>query len=155
MKNIKIIVTILAVSLIAVSCETYDDFDPIRPDYARFSFIVQPTPPVTPPLTTAMVVAAGQTSVERELEVFTSIVHEEERMFNISIESDIPFENFEFPSTVTVPANKARTTIIFRANDLSLPTQLTPVILTLSVHESNTSSEIIVPTFTFTVRTDN
>ncbi len=155
MKNIKIIITVLTVALFAVSCETYDDYDTNRPDYVRFSFIVQPTPPVTPPLGASMTVTPGQTSVERELEVFSSIVHDQERMFNISLETEIPLENFDFPSTVTIPANKARTTIIFRANDISLPSQSTPAILTLSVHEGNSSSEIIVPDFTFNVRTQN
>src|SRR5690606_1564293 len=111
--------------------------------------------PVTPPHNANMIVAPGETTVARQLEVFTSTVREYERMFNIDLETVIPLENFEYPSTVTIPANQARAIITFRANDISLPSQTTPVTLILSAHESNTSSEVTIPDFTLNVRTQN
>lgn len=156
MKKINSILTLLALLLVISSCETpFNDYDSVRPDYARFSVIVQPTPPVTPPHNANMIVAAGQTTIARELEVFTSVVRDYERMFYIDLETAISLENFDFPSIVTIPANQARTTITFRANDVSLPSAMTPVKLILSAHESNTSSEILLPDFTFNVRTAN
>src|SRR5690606_33347864 len=127
MKKLKYIITILVITLVAVACESYDDYDSNRPDYVRFSFIVQPEPPVSPPHNFNIVIAEGETSAQRELEVFSSIVYESERRFNISLDTEIPLENFEFPDTFTIPANKDRTTIIFKANDVSLPSQSTPV----------------------------
>lgn len=98
MKNIKLIITILAVALFAVSCETYDDYDTERTTVVGFTTLVGGPNAVVP---------AGGTLV-KEVNVFVSDVSSSERSFNVVVDQEVTVigsENYTF-GTMTIPANE-------------------------------------------------
>jgi hypothetical protein len=97
MKKVNILIVILAIALVAVSCETYDDFDANRMTTVGF---------VT--LTKNLSVPEGGTKTD-SVKVYVSDVSSVARTFSvIAIAPDtLPTapENYTFESTVTFPAN--------------------------------------------------
>jgi len=71
MKKIKYIVSILVIAILA-SCDNYDDYNTEQPTIVRFSSIIQPDPPVSPPLNANMLFNNGVTTISRNLGVFVS-----------------------------------------------------------------------------------
>ncbi|MEM0518263.1 MULTISPECIES: hypothetical protein [Aequorivita] len=97
MKKVNILIVILAIALVAVSCETYDDYDENRLTTVGF---------VT--LTKNISVPEGGSKTD-SVKVFVSDLSNVARTFSvITVAPDtLPTapENYTFESTVTIPAN--------------------------------------------------
>lgn len=142
MKNIKIIITVLAVALFAVSCETYDDYEAERTTVVGF------TSPVGGP--NAVVPAGG--TLEKQINVFASDLSSSERTFNVVVNSELSevnSENFSFGSVV-IPANERAAVFTVTFTDVSLSPDLQP--LRLEIDSSNPESFISGNSVTIQVR---
>ncbi len=103
MKNIKFLFLILAVAVVSVSCETYDDYETPRDTVVGFT------------LSTKNInrIPEGGTKSET-VTVFASDVSSAARTYNVVVvpildpEINVPTapENYTFDSTVTIPANE-------------------------------------------------
>lgn len=128
MKNIKLIITVLAVALFAVSCDTHDDYDTERPTIVTFASLVGGPNAIVP---------VGGTLV-KEINVFVSNVSNAERTFNVLLvaeETEVASENYSFSSTVTIPANENTAIFSVTLTDVSLISDAQP--LTLEFDGSN------------------
>lgn len=126
MKKLKFITLILTIALVAISCETYDDYDTDRATvigFARKSQNINSVP-------------EGGTK-EQALDVFVSDVSNNDRTFDIIVVpiadpvTNIPTgsENYTFDASVTIPANERIGTMIFTAIDVTLTKDRTFVML--------------------------
>lgn len=103
MKNIKFLILILAVAVVSVSCETYDDYETDRLPAVGFTAANKNINGVPP---------GGEKSTT--IEVFASDLSTSDRTFNVvnvpleDTEANPPAaaENFSFDPTVTIPANQ-------------------------------------------------
>lgn len=141
MKNIKIIITVLAVALFAVSCETYDDYD-TRTTVVAFT---------TPVGGSSAVVPVGGTLV-KEINVFVSDVSNSERTFNVVVDteaSEVGPENYSF-GTMTIPANLREGIFSVTFTDVNLTSDSQP--LSLKFDSSNPESYISGKGITVQVR---
>ncbi len=112
MKKVNIFLVILAIALVAVSCETYDDYNTERKTTVGF---------VT--LTKNLSVPEGGTKTD-SIKLFVSDLSTSARTFTvITVPVDtLPTapENYSFESTVTVPANKREVNFGVTAIDNSI-----------------------------------
>lgn len=117
MKNIKFLILTLTIALVAVSCESYDDYETDRDTIVGF---VKKSENINS-------VPEGGTK-SAEVEVFASDVSNVDRTFGI-IALPIPdpennpptdAENYTFDSTVVIPANERIGVITVTAIDVTL-----------------------------------
>ncbi len=118
MKNVKFLFLILAVAVVFVSCETYDDYDTNRAPAVGF----------TAPNKNINSIPPGQ---ERSttVDVFASDVSDSDRIFNVitvpieDTETNPPTapENYDFDRTVTIPAHSRIGTMTVTGIGVSLP----------------------------------
>lgn len=126
MKKLKFITLILTIALVAVSCETYDDYDTDRPTIVGFAKKSQ----------NVNGVPEGGTK-DQTLDVFVSDVSNTDRSFEIVVVpipdpvTNVPTasENYTFDASVTIPANERIGTITLTAVDVSLTKDRTYVML--------------------------
>lgn len=116
MKKIKLILTFVAVAMIAISCETYDDYNADRPTVIGFTL---PTKNIN------NIPEGGERSTTVDL--FVSDVADVDREFNImaipALEQPATApENYSFDATVTIPANTRTGTITVTGIDNSINT---------------------------------
>jgi len=119
MKNLKYIVTILAIALVAVSCETYDDFDQDRLPVVGFTSAEGGPNAIVP---------AGGT-LEKQINVFASDVSSNERTFAVLINEEITElgpENYTF-GNIVIPANQRTGLFTVTFTDVSLTSDFQPV----------------------------
>lgn len=126
MKNIKFLILILTLSVVAVSCETYDDYESPRAAVAGFTL----------PSSNVKVPADG--SREKALTIFVSAASDVERTFKVEVVADqteVAAENYSFDPNVVIPPNERSGDFILTAMDVSLTSDKTP--LTLAVKSGN------------------
>lgn len=153
MKKIKYIVSILVIAILA-SCETYDDYNTEQSTIVRFSDIIQPDPPVSPPHNANLFFKDGVITMSRELGVFVSNLSDSDRTFNVTFDAELTEvnpENFTFDATVTVPANQRRGSFTFTGNDISLTSSFQKVVLVF-VDDASYINEV---SFTFNMKSTN
>ncbi len=117
MKKIKFLILILTLAVVAVSCESYDDYDTPRETIAGF---ISASKNINR-------IPEGGTKTET-LDIFVSSASSEERTFTIEVvpvpnpEENIPTdpENYTFDSTVTIPANERSGSISVTGIDVSI-----------------------------------
>jgi hypothetical protein len=132
MKNIKYLITILAIAVIAVSCETYDDYDTERSTVIGFTTLVGGPNAVVP--------AGG--SLDKQINVFVSDVSSTERSFNVIVNSELTElspENYTL-SPMVIPANERTAVFTITFTDVSLETEAQPIRLKF---ESSASGNIV------------
>ncbi|QQX75408.1 MULTISPECIES: hypothetical protein [Aequorivita] len=112
MKRVNILIVILTIAIIAVSCETYDDYNTDRKTVVGF---------VTPNKNISVPEGGSKTD---SVKVFVSDLSSSDRTFTvITIPVDtLPTapENYTFESTVTIPANTRETMFGVTAVDNSI-----------------------------------
>ena len=118
MKNIKFLILILAVAVVSVSCETYDDYDTDRLPAVGFTAKnknINSIRPGTEKSTTIDVFASDVSTSDRTFDVITVPI--------LDTETNPPAaaENFSFDSTVTIPANTRVGTMTITGIGVSLP----------------------------------
>lgn len=117
MKNIKFLILILAVAVVSVSCETYDDYDTDRLPAVGF----------TAKNKNINSIGAG-TEKSTTIDVFASDVSTSDRIFDVitvpieDTETNPPAaaENFSYDATVTIPANTRVGTMTVTGINVSL-----------------------------------
>lgn len=120
MKNIKLIISVLLITFLATSCETYDDYSTARPVIAGFT-----------KSNDNVKVSNGGTR-DRKVDIFISESANVDRTFNVSVVADgstAAAENYDFDSTVVIPANERIAEFVFTGIDVSLSDEKTQVIL--------------------------
>jgi len=140
MKNIKFLILTLTLALVAVSCESYDDYDTDREPIVTFAKKSQ----------NINGVPEGGTK-DQELEVFVSDVANTDRSFDIVVvpitdtETNPPSasENYTFDSSVIIPANERIGVITFTAIDVSISSDRTYVMLGIKEGEGYVSGGTI------------
>lgn len=119
MNKLKYIITILAIAVIAVSCETHDDFDENRlPVVGLTSAVGGPN---------AIVPVGG--TLDKQINVFVSDIASEERSFSVTVNSEITelgSENYTIGQAV-VPANERAGVLTVTFSDVSLTSTFQPV----------------------------
>ena len=128
MKKLKYITLILTIALIAVSCESYDDYDENRKTVAGFTKSANNINGIP---------EGGDKSME--LEVFVSDISSAARTFSITtrpipnpdVDTPAAPENYRFDSTVTIPANERSGTMTVTGVDVSLTGDRTFFILAI------------------------
>lgn len=131
MKKIKYLLLVFAVTIVAVSCETYDDFDEDRSTVVGLQSAVG-GPNVNVP--------SGGT-IDKEINVYVSDIAATERSFAVTVDSEITevgSENYIIGNAI-VPANQRTGTLIVTFNDVNLTTDLQPVRLKVD----NSSSQYV------------
>lgn len=119
MKNLKYIITILAIAIVAVSCETYDDYDEER------LAVVGLTTAVGGP--NAIVPVGG--TIDKEINVYVSDVSSVERSFSIAIDDEVTelgSESYTFGNAV-IPANQRTGILTVTFSDVNLTSAFQPV----------------------------
>lgn len=114
MKNIKIIIAVFAVSLFAVSCETYDDYEE-RITVVGFRAAVGGPNAIVP--------AGG--SLVKEINVFTSDISNSTRTFNVVVDTEasvLSSDNYSI-GIATIPANERDGIFSITFNDISLTSE--------------------------------
>jgi hypothetical protein len=132
MKNLKYLITILAVAVIAVSCETYDDYDTERSTVIGFTTLVGGPNAIVP--------AGG--SLDKQINVFVSDVSNTERSFNVIINAELTEigpENYSL-SPMIIPANERSAVYTVTFTDVNLPLEPTPFSIKF---ESSASGNIV------------
>ncbi|HLV92810.1 MAG TPA: hypothetical protein VKX34_06780 [Aequorivita sp.] len=130
MKNIKSLILILSIALVAVSCETYDDYDNDRKPVVGFTVKNKNINNIP---------AGGSKSTT--VDVFASDVSSADRTFSIvvvPIESteDTPRateDNYDFDATVTIPADERIGTVTITGENNTLPSDGTRHYFTLAI----------------------
>ncbi len=141
MKKYNILITILALFVFAVSCETYDDYNTDRPTYIRFDNVI-PRPGVTPVDNANVKLNPGDTT-RRILQAFISDVSNVDRTFNVVIDQEanqINPENFSFDPTITIPANQRRVTTNIYFENVSFPEDNSDLALKLEAADNDALS---------------
>lgn len=118
MKNLKYLFLILTIAFTGVACETYDDFDENRIPVVGF----------TRKNLNINAVGAQGSSKTQEVVVFASDIASSDRTFAVTdIEIDNPEEftptdrqNFDYETTVTIPAGERQGVMIVTAINHSL-----------------------------------
>lgn len=136
MKKLKFITLILTIALVAVSCETYDDYDTNRETVVGFTKSSQNINGIP---------EGGEKSVT--LDVFASDLSNNDRTFTvISIpianpEVDIPTadENYTFDTSVIIPANERMGSITVTGVDVSITNERSFFMLAIKGTENNVS----------------
>jgi len=133
MKNLKYIITILAIAVVAVSCETnFDDFNEDR------LAVVGLTSAVGGP--NAVVPVGG--ALSKEINVYVSDVSSTERSFGVTVDNEITelgSENYVIGSAV-IPANQRTGTLTVTFNDVNLSSTFQPVRLKIDNSTGNVVS---------------
>lgn len=120
MKNIKFLILLLAVTVVTVSCETYDDYDTDRKPVVGFTVKNKNISNIT---------SGGTKSTT--VEVFASDVSSQDREFSVT---DQPIddgrlpavrENYEYDSTVLIPANERSGLVTVTGKNVSLTSERT------------------------------
>lgn len=120
MKNIKLIISVLLITFLAASCETYDDYSTARPVIVGFT-----------KGNDNVKVSNGGTR-DRKVDIFISEAANVDRTFNVSVVADgstAAAENYTFESTVVIPANERTFEFTFTGIDVSLSDEKTQVTL--------------------------
>lgn len=121
MKKINILIALFTIAIVAVSCETYDDYQEDRKSIVGFS---DPTANINN-------VPTGSFK-DVDVEVFASDISNVDRIFNVvsvpaildlstippQVEADP--ENYTFDSTVTIPANSREGVIKVYGTNVSI-----------------------------------
>lgn len=131
MKKIKYLLLVFAVTIVAVSCETYDDFDEDRATVVGLQSAVG-GPNVNVP---------SDGTIDKEINVYVSDVAATERSFAVTVDSEfteVGSENYIIGNAI-VPANQRTGTLIVTFNDVNLTTDLQPVRLKVD----NSSSQYV------------
>lgn len=128
MKKLKFITLILTIALVAVSCETYDDYDTNRDTVAGFTKKSQNINSIP---------QDGEKSTD--VDVFASDVKSFERTFTvinvpvINPEENTPTaeDNYTFETSVTIPANERMGSLVVTGIDNSLTSERTFFMLSI------------------------
>lgn|SRR5690554_1995321 len=118
MKKIKFLILFLAVAVVGVSCETYDDYDTNRLPAVGFTAKnknINSIPPGEERSTTVDVFASDVSTSDRTFNVITVPIED--------TETNPPTapENYDFDRTVTIPANSRVGTMTVTGIGVSLP----------------------------------
>jgi hypothetical protein len=120
MKNLKYIITILAIAVVAVSCETnFDDFNEDRLAVVGLTAAVGGINAIVP--------VGG--SLNKEISVYVSDISSTERSFAVTVDNEITelgSENYVIGNAV-VPANQRTGTLTVTFNDVNLSSTFQPV----------------------------
>lgn len=119
MKNLKYIITVLAIAIVAVSCESFDDYDEDRMTVVGFTTAVGGPNAIVP---------AGGT-FNKDINVFVSDVSSVERSFTVTINEELTelgSENYSF-GNVVVPANERTAIFTVTFTDVNLTSTFQPV----------------------------
>ncbi|MFT7592491.1 MAG: hypothetical protein ACI9UJ_002428 [bacterium] len=142
MKNIKFIITLFVLAVTLQSCETFDDFPEEREAVIGFT-----------KASSSITVSAGQTTAEKELDIFVSDMSTSDRTFNIVVAegSEVAAENYSFDGALTVLANEREAILVFTAIDISLMPDPQPLILAFEYSDDYASGGRI----TLNIKTNN
>ena len=111
MKKINIIFAIVALALITISCETYDDYEKPREIVVGFT------------TSTATLTVADGEEKTTTLNIFSSEATNADRTLNVVVvegDTELASENYTFDPTVTIPANEREASIEFTGFGVSL-----------------------------------
>jgi hypothetical protein len=120
MKNLKYIITILAIAVVAVSCET--NFDDVNDDRLA---VVGLTSAVGGP--NAIVPVGG--TLSKEVNVYVSDISSTERSFAVTVDNEITelgSENYVIGNAV-IPANQRTGTLTVTFSDVNLSSTFQPL----------------------------
>lgn len=143
MKNLKYIITILVIAVLAVSCETYDDFDQDRLPVVGFTSAVGGINATVP----------EDGTLDKEVNVFVSDVSSSERTFSVLINeegTELGSENYTF-GNIVIPANERGGIFVVTFSDVSITPDYQPV----SFRVDNSSGVVSGSEITLQVRTNN
>ena len=136
MKKAYIIISFFVVAVFATSCETYEDYDKDRSPVIGFSLGID----------LELAISEGSPLVDFPLPYFVSEVSSSERTFQVVVvaeESEINSENYSFDATVVMPANERSGSLLFSAEDISLPDEFAPLVLKFEESPTATSGSPI------------
>ncbi|KJJ40016.1 hypothetical protein [Aequorivita vladivostokensis] len=126
MGKIKILITIITLTLFVSSCETYDDYDVNRATIAGFT------------LANANIKVPNGGTRDKSVDIFVSDVSSVDRTFTISVvaeETEVAPENYSFDPTIVILANQRSAEFVLTGIDVSLTEEKLP--LTLQVDPVN------------------
>ncbi len=119
MKNLKYIITILVFAALAVSCETYDDFDQDRLPVVGFTSAVGGPNAIVP----------EDGTLDKEINVFVSDVSTSDRTYSVLVneeETELGSENYTF-GNIVIPANERTGVFVVTFSDVSVTSDFQPV----------------------------
>ena len=132
MRKVYIVITLLMVTVLLSSCETYTDYDSNRNAVIGFTLGADLELPLSD----------SNPVIVFNIPFFVSDASSSDRTFQVIVieeETEVAEENYSFDSAVVVPANERSGTLEFTAMDISLTDEFAPLVLAFEETSTVTS----------------